>query len=317
MLSRRNRAFLICTFLILGFIAGGPSGTGARIALATIENSNGFENPGGTTPDSEKAVTGTGDDSGSNDTGGTGETGEGSEYTVVSGDTLWDIAARFYGDGGRWIEIFKANLGSIANPNLIFPGQIFVIPGITGILGTPGSSSSASNSSANPSATPPKPDASGAIVMNVPHLYQGSNPRMPWSTCGPTSLAMVMRYFGKNVTADELIGPTGCTEAEGTYLGMLATAGKKYGFPGAYTGNFDLAWLDKQLAAGNPVITNVKLKLSGGGWGGHYMVVIGIDAQGNYICNDPAKPGGHVTFTRQYLWEVWKGHHNAAACVLK
>ncbi|WP_020108242.1 LysM peptidoglycan-binding domain-containing protein [Nocardia sp. 348MFTsu5.1] len=51
-------------------------------------------------------------------------------YTVVPGDTLWDIAARFYGDPRRYPEIVAAN--AIPNPDLIFPGQVFLIPGIAG-----------------------------------------------------------------------------------------------------------------------------------------------------------------------------------------
>jgi hypothetical protein len=47
-------------------------------------------------------------------------------YTVVSGDTLWAISERFYGDGNRYQEI--ANASSISNPDLIHPGQVLTIP---------------------------------------------------------------------------------------------------------------------------------------------------------------------------------------------
>lgn len=47
-------------------------------------------------------------------------------YTVQPGDTLWGIAAAYYGDGTRYPEIAAAN--GIENPNLIFPNQVFVIP---------------------------------------------------------------------------------------------------------------------------------------------------------------------------------------------
>lgn len=47
-------------------------------------------------------------------------------YTVVPGDTLWGISEAFYGTGTRYPEIAAAN--GIANPNLIFPGQVFIIP---------------------------------------------------------------------------------------------------------------------------------------------------------------------------------------------
>lgn len=52
----------------------------------------------------------------------------GTTYTVVPGDTLWGISERYYGTGTRYPEIAAAN--GIANPNLIFPGQVFVIPGV-------------------------------------------------------------------------------------------------------------------------------------------------------------------------------------------
>ena len=46
-------------------------------------------------------------------------------YTVVSGDTLWDIARRFYGDGSLCWRLAAAN--GIANANLIYPGQTLTI----------------------------------------------------------------------------------------------------------------------------------------------------------------------------------------------
>src|SRR5690606_38838879 len=49
-----------------------------------------------------------------------GEQITGSEYTVVAGDTLWDISIRAYGDGYRWPEIAASN--NIVNPDLIYVG---------------------------------------------------------------------------------------------------------------------------------------------------------------------------------------------------
>lgn len=50
-------------------------------------------------------------------------------YTVRRGDCLWNIAKRFYGNGALYTRIYNANRGKIRNPNLIYPGQVFVIPG--------------------------------------------------------------------------------------------------------------------------------------------------------------------------------------------
>lgn len=62
-------------------------------------------------------------------------------YTVVSGDTLWGIAAKKLGDGSRWTSIYAANTGTIEaeakrrgkagsdHGHWIWPGEILTIPG--------------------------------------------------------------------------------------------------------------------------------------------------------------------------------------------
>ncbi len=50
--------------------------------------------------------------------------------TIVSrGDNLWRISQRVYGRGTRYTVIYGANQPQIRNPNLIYPGQVFVLPG--------------------------------------------------------------------------------------------------------------------------------------------------------------------------------------------
>ncbi|WP_180989522.1 LysM peptidoglycan-binding domain-containing protein [Streptomyces cahuitamycinicus] len=66
-------------------------------------------------------------------------------HTVVSGDTLWDIAARNLGDPERWTEVYESNqavieaaarehpappvLGTSDHGHWIFPGTTLTIPG--------------------------------------------------------------------------------------------------------------------------------------------------------------------------------------------
>jgi len=48
--------------------------------------------------------------------------------TVSRGDSLWRISQRALGAGTRYATVFKANKEQIRNPNLIYPGQVFVVP---------------------------------------------------------------------------------------------------------------------------------------------------------------------------------------------
>lgn len=65
---------------------------------------------------------------------------EGTQYTVVSGDTLWGIAKRFLGAGTRYAEIYNKNKETIestarehgkadsSNGHWIWPGEVLTIP---------------------------------------------------------------------------------------------------------------------------------------------------------------------------------------------
>jgi len=47
---------------------------------------------------------------------------------VHRGDALWRIAYRTYGEGIRYVDIYRKNQKQIDDPDLIYPDQIFVIP---------------------------------------------------------------------------------------------------------------------------------------------------------------------------------------------
>ena len=65
---------------------------------------------------------------------------DGVEYKVVSGDTLWALAKKYYGSGSKYTVIYEANKSTIEaaakshgransnNGNYIYPGTVLVIP---------------------------------------------------------------------------------------------------------------------------------------------------------------------------------------------
>lgn len=66
------------------------------------------------------------------------------QRTIVSGDTLWEIADETLGDGARYPEIFEASKDiaqpggrTITDPNWIYPGETVNIPVVTTVPVTP------------------------------------------------------------------------------------------------------------------------------------------------------------------------------------
>jgi nucleoid-associated protein YgaU len=51
-----------------------------------------------------------------------------SAATVTRGDSLWRISRRHLGKGMRYTVIYEANSSQIRNPNLIYAGQVLVVP---------------------------------------------------------------------------------------------------------------------------------------------------------------------------------------------
>ena len=47
---------------------------------------------------------------------------------VATGHTLWALSQSYYGDPTRYPAIVDANRAQIHNPNLIYPGEVFVVP---------------------------------------------------------------------------------------------------------------------------------------------------------------------------------------------
>lgn len=52
---------------------------------------------------------------------------KGKTHTVVSGENLWIIAKKYYGNGAQYTKIYNANKDKIKNPNSIKVGQMLTI----------------------------------------------------------------------------------------------------------------------------------------------------------------------------------------------
>ena len=50
------------------------------------------------------------------------------DVVVQPGNSLWTLARIHYGSGIRYTQILDANAASIADPDLIYPGQVFRVP---------------------------------------------------------------------------------------------------------------------------------------------------------------------------------------------
>src|SRR5690606_26338455 len=61
---------------------------------------------------------------------GDGATLSAAGHTIVvqPGNSLWKMARESYGAGVRYTVIYEANKDQIANPDLIYPGQVFSVP---------------------------------------------------------------------------------------------------------------------------------------------------------------------------------------------
>jgi hypothetical protein len=51
------------------------------------------------------------------------------EHVVRPGDTLWDLAGRYFANPFQWRVIHQANTRVVDNPHWIYPDQVLVIPG--------------------------------------------------------------------------------------------------------------------------------------------------------------------------------------------
>ena len=223
---------------------------------------------------------------GSSSTNVTDKSGSGKKTSILDFGSMFGklIAARF----GKLGELFGLSTGddetSIGEENQqeYDTSRSDYASGIAGSVGTV----SANASSAN----------------NFPYYNQGSDPWGPMmysatgnknqtiktSGCGPTSMAMVLKSYGKSYdpsnAATYSLNNGFRTENSGTAWGYFKSLGNKEGLDVEQFSS--TAEAQEKLANNIPVIASM-----GPGYftqKGHYIVLSGIDSNGNLLVNDPS-----------------------------
>ena len=143
-----------------------------------------------------------------------------------------------------------------------------------------------------------------AIQLAVPFVPQQKD------TCGAASLTMVMRYWGDDVTHDQVAATIVEAEKPGIAGSRLEAFARGRGyFALAYEA--DAAQLRESLAKGRPLI--VALRVAGGF--DHDVVVTGMDGKGDVRLHDPAL-GRDRQMARAEFEERWTGAGHWALLVL-
>ncbi|MBB6099072.1 uncharacterized protein YvpB [Deinobacterium chartae] len=166
---------------------------------------------------------------------------------------------------------------------------------------------------------PATPDRSvWGRVLNVPPRSQMVFKDGGEVWCSPTSTSMVLAYWGHEVPVPQAAAATFDATYKGNGNWPFNTAwASTFGLEAYVTRLTSLADVERYIAAGVPVIVSYgwkKGELPGAAIessNGHLMVVVGFDARGNVVVNDPAgKSDAEVrrTYDRKILERLWLTH---------
>jgi soluble lytic murein transglycosylase-like protein len=136
-------------------------------------------------------------------------------YLVQTGDSLWSIAQRFYGNPLMWSHIYYANQSQIHDPNEIYPGQELTIPSTGTTSTTTNATSTTTNASSGTtsagSAAPAQASSPSSVTSYIQQAAQG--------TGLPESVVAAQVQVESNFQSDA-VSPAG---AEGPYQFMPST----------------------------------------------------------------------------------------------
>ena len=166
-------------------------------------------------------------------------------------------------------------------------------------------------------AGPPLGRPAGAVRdLQVPGFSQlEQDPSVALKICSPTSLAMVLQYWGLNKSVPEVY--TGVqdhtTGIYGDWPFNTAFAGAN-GFNARVDRFYSIEQLEREIAAGRPAIISISYsagEITGAAaisTDGHLIVVRGFTPEGDVIVNDPVAPNSRsvrLVYRRDQLSRVW------------
>jgi len=173
--------------------------------------------------------------------------------------------------------------------------------------------------SANPHSVKDHDGPIDPVLVDVPFRSQmDANPDISLRICGPTCLAMVLEACGTNVGTEEMAKE--CYDAEediyGNWSRMVAVAGENgvWGWASRFNG---LGAIASHARSGGLAVLSIAFEggaLSGAALertDGHLVVLKGVDADGDVICNDPSfgdNRGDSVVYQRDEFLKAWLGH---------
>lgn len=136
------------------------------------------------------------------------------------------------------------------------------------------------------------PDKPKVSILGVPFYPQTDNYRDANRTCNSSACAMCLEYFKpgtlKGAKGDDVylqkVFQIGDTTDHLVQTKVLAS----YGIKSSFSYSLTFADLDRELAAGRPVVIGILHRGTlSNPTGGHMVVVIGKTPSGDYVVNDP------------------------------
>jgi hypothetical protein len=165
---------------------------------------------------------------------------------------------------------------------------------------------------------PIKIEANWARTLDVPYRTQGDTPKpLRSQTCSPTSVSMVLEYWGRKFpTVENAVAMyDGDHEQFGTWNRATARAGE-LGLDAWITRFRGWDAVKAQIAQGRPIIASIQFKTGEfpaaalSHTNGHLIVIRGFTAGGDVVVNDPANAskGNGAVYPAADLAKAWFGH---------